>query len=139
MTQSFPRLGVVMLAFALSAQLFAQTTSYPKQKRRKPAAAAPVASQADLQSLRDLVVAQQKQIETQSQQVQQLQEQLHQVLDAVQQSNANTQKLQSGADQAQAAAAQAQQSASQAQQTAAEADSEAKTAASATPLLQTQS
>ena len=55
MTQSFPKLGVVMLAFALSAQLFGQTTSSPTPKRRKPASAAPVASQADLQSLRDLV------------------------------------------------------------------------------------
>jgi len=135
MTRSFPRLGVVMLAFAMSAQLSAQTTSSPKEKRRKPASAAPVASQADLQSLRDLVAAQQKQIETQNQQVQQLQEQLHQVLDAVQQSNANTQKLQSGADQAQATATQAQQSAAEAERVATQASSaaaEAKTTASAT-------
>jgi hypothetical protein len=140
MMGSFRVLRIFTVALALGASVVAQTTSPPKKKHVKPAtAAAPAASQQDVQSLRDLVQAQQKQLEAQSQQVQQLQDQLHQVLDAVQQSKSNAQKLQSGAEQAQAAAAQAQQSASQAEQTAAEADSEAKTAASATTLLQTQS
>jgi len=140
MMGSFRVLGIFTVALALGVSVIAQTASPSKKKHAKPAtAAAPAASQQDVQALRDLVQAQQKQLEAQSQQVQQLQDQLHQVLDAVQQSNSNAQKLQSGAEQAQAAAAQAQQSASQAEQTAAQAHSEAKSAASATSLLQTQS
>jgi hypothetical protein len=75
--------------------------------------------------LRDLVQAQQKQIEIQGQQVQQLREQLHEVLDSVQQSNANSQKLETGAEQAQATATQAQQSAADAQREANKASSAA--------------
>src|ERR1700688_2982619 len=127
MRHSFRRLGIFTIALALSGPLLAQTTTTPpKKKRAKLAAipAAPAASQQDVQSLRDLVLAQQKQLESQNQQVQQLQSQLHEVLDAVQQSNATAQKLRSGAEQAQA--------------TAAEATSAAVSATSATSLLQTQ-
>jgi len=142
MRQSFRWLGIFTIALALSGSLLAQTTATPPPKRKhtKPAtvSAAPAASQEDVQSLRDLVLAQQKQLETQNQQVQQLQDQLHQVLDAIQQSNANAQKLQSGAEQAQATAAQARQSASDAQQAAAEAASAAASATSVTSSLQTQ-
>ena len=92
MTQVFRGLGIFTIALALSGSLFAQTTASTstKKRRARPAAAsvAPAASQQDVQSLRDLVLAQQKQLESQNQQVQQLQDQLHQVLDAVQQSNA---------------------------------------------------
>ena len=143
MRQSFRWLGSFTIALALGGSLLAQTTATTplKKKRAKPATApaAPGASQQDLQSLRDLVLAQQKQLETQNQQVQQLQDQLHRVLDAVQQSNANDQKLQSGAEQAQATAAQAQQSATDAQHAAAEAASAAASATSVTSSLQSQS
>jgi Putative porin len=141
MSQSFRRLGILTVLLALSVPLVAQTpVTPPKKKRAKPAAApaAPAASQEDMQALRDLVMAQQKQLEAQNQQVRQLQDQLHQVLDTVQQSNAAAQKLQSGADQAQATAAQAQESAADAQHAAAEATSAAASATSATSLLQNQ-
>jgi len=142
MRQSFRWLGIFAIALALNGSLLAQTTTTtpPKKKRAKPAAASavPAASQEDVLSLRDLVMAQQKQLEAQNQQVRQLQDQLHEVLDAVQQSNATAQKLQSGAEQAQATAAQAQQSAADAQHAAAEATSAAVSATSATSLLQNQ-
>jgi len=141
MRQSFRWLGISTVLLALSAPLAAQTTTTPPKKRRaKPVAAPapPAASQQDVQSLRDLVMAQQKQLEAQNQQVRQLQDQLHEVLDAVQHSNATAQKVQSGAEQAQATAAQAQQSAADAQHAAAEATSAAVSATSATSLLQSQ-
>ena len=141
MRQSFRWLGISTVLLALSAPLAAQTTTTPPKKRRaKPVAAPapPAASQQDVQSLRDLVMAQQKQLEAQNQQVRQLQDQLHEVLDAVQQSNATAQKLQSGADQAQATAVQAQQSAADAQHAAAEATLAAASATSATNSLQSQ-
>lgn len=141
MRHRFRGLGIFTIALALSGSLFAQTgTASAKKKRAKSATvpAAAAASQEDVQSLRDLVLAQQKQLETQNQQVQQLQDQLHQVLDAVQQANANAQKLRSGADQAQATAAQAQQSATDAQRAAAEAASAAASATSVTSSLQSQ-
>jgi multidrug efflux pump subunit AcrA (membrane-fusion protein) len=142
MRQGLRWLGIFSIAIALGGSLLAQTTATapPKKRRAKPAAAssAPAASQEDVQSLRDLVLAQQKQLETQNQQVKQLQDQLHQVLDAVQQSNTNAQKLQSGAEQAQATAAQAQQSAADAQHAAAEATSAAASATSVTSSLQSQ-
>src|SRR5438876_8195802 len=105
---------ILTATLALGGALVAQTTSTSGQKPHS-ITAAPAASQQDVERLRDLVQAQQKQIESQSQQVQQLQDQLRQVLDAVQQSNANAQRVQSGANQAQATAAQAQQSAVDAQ------------------------
>jgi hypothetical protein len=131
MKASFRWITVVSI---LSATLFAQTPSTSKKKHSSNAV--PAASQQDVQSLRELVEAQQKQIEAQSHQMQQLQDQLHQVLDSVQQANANTQKLQGGAEQAQATAAQAQQSATQAQQAAADASTAA--ANSEATLLQKQ-
>lgn len=137
MSSSFRWWGMLIVVWAVSASLLAQTTASPKKEGTKTVAP-PAASQADVQALCDLVQAQQQQLESQSQQVQQLQDQLHQVLDAVQQANANAQKLQSGAKQAQATAAQAQQSATEAQQAAAQANSAAASAASTTGLLQTQ-
>jgi hypothetical protein len=141
MRHRFRWLGIFIIALPLSTSLLAQTTTTtpPKKKRVKTAAAAPAASQQDVQTLRDLVLAQQKQLEAQNQQVHQLQDQLHEVLDAVQQSNATTQKLQGGAEQAQATAAQAQQSATDAQHAAAAATSAAVSATSATSLLEKQS
>jgi hypothetical protein len=122
MKLGFRWVSILGIAISLSAGLVAQ--SIPAPKRKRPAAS-PAATQQDVQSLRDLVQAQQKQIETQSQQVQQLQEQLHQVLDSIQQANANSRKVETGAEQAQATATQAQQSAADAQRVAGQASSAA--------------
>jgi len=124
--------GVFMIVI-LAATLFAQTST--SDTKKKHSIAPPAASKEDIQELRDIVAAQQKQIETQSQQLQQLQHQLRQLLDSVQQANANAQKLQSGADQAQAAATQAQQSTAEAERVADQASTaavEAKTSATKT-------
>jgi len=118
--------GGVWMIFTLSATLFAQTSTSAIKK--KHSSAPPAASQQDIQALRDVVAAQQKQIETQSQQVQQLQDQLRQVLDSVQQANATAQKVQSGADHAEATAKQAQQSATEAERLATQASSAASEA-----------
>ena len=135
MKDTFWRLGIFVVALALALPAAGQTGASSK-KKAKPA---PAASQEDVQQLRDLVTAQQKQIETQSQQMQELQDQLRQVLDSVQQANANAQKVQSGADQAQAIAAQAQQSAGDAAKAAADASSAAASATSTASLVQKQS
>jgi len=131
--------GVVVVGLALNAFSLAQTAAAPAKKRHARPAAAPAATQEDVQALRDLVQSQQKQIEAQRQQMQQLQDQLHQVLDAVQQANTDSQKGQSGAEQAQATATQAQQSAADAQHAAAEASTAAASAASANALLEKES
>jgi predicted nucleic acid-binding Zn-ribbon protein len=138
MTPSFHKFGILTVLLALSAPLVAQTSVTPPKKKRANATTTPAASQEDVQALRDLVLAQQKQLESQNEQVRQLQDQLHQVLDAVQQSNANAHKVQSGAEQAQATAAQAQEAAAEAQQAAVQASSAAASASSATSALQTQ-
>ncbi len=106
---------VVLFILALGLGAPAQSSSGVVKKKH---AATPAASQQDVQSLRDLVQAQQKQIETQNQQLQDVQGQLRQVLDSLQQANANSQKLQTSTDQAQATATQAQQSAEQARKAA---------------------
>jgi Putative porin len=138
MRLSWRWLGILTMSFWLSVSVFAQTAApAPKNSRTKPAKVPP-ASQQEVESLRELVLAQQRQIEAQSQQVRELQEQLHQVLNAVEQSNAKSEKLESGAEQAQATAVQAQQAATQAQQTAVQATTAAASAASETSLLQAQ-
>lgn len=134
MSHSLRFLGICISTLALSTILSGQTTP-PKKKATGPST---VASQQDVQALRDLVLTQQKQIEAQNQQMQQLQDQLHLVLDAVQQSNTNREKDESGAEQAQTTATQAQQAAAQAQQAAAQATSAAASAEATTSLLQTQ-
>src|SRR5439155_5378540 len=124
MKLGFRWLAIFTATIALSAGSLAQSTSTPQKEHAKLSATL-AATQQDVQILRDLVQAQQKQIETQSQQVQQLREQLHQVLNSDQQANANSQKLETGAEQAQATAAQAQQSAVEAQRLANQASSTA--------------
>ena len=116
MIRKISQMGVFTLALGLGASAQTATTA---QKRHHPAT--PAASQQDVQALRDLVMAQQKQIETQNQQLQEVQGQLRQVLDSLQQANANVQRVQTGTDQAQATAAQAEHSAEQAQQVATQA------------------
>lgn len=123
MTLGFRWFSIFTATIALSAGLLAQSASTTKKKHPKPAA--PAATEQDVETLRDLVQAQQRQIETQGQQVQQLQEQLHQVLDTIQQANANSQKVVTSSEQAQATAAEAQQSATDAQRIANQAASAA--------------
>ena len=84
------------IAAILFPAVFALTQSYSQEKHSRTTN--PPASQQDLQSLRDLVEAQQKQIEMQREEMHRMQDQLQQVLDSVQQANSNAQKLQSGAD-----------------------------------------
>lgn len=136
MSYRFTKVKALIIVLALSATLVAQTTSSPR-KRARPSSPAP-AAQSDVQALRELVLAQQKQIESQNQQVQQLQSQLQQVLQTLQQFNANDTRLQSGAEQAQAAAAEARQTATAAQQAAAQASTAAASATQATSALQSQ-
>ena len=127
MKLGFRWVSVVTSTVALSAVLAAQSTSTPSKKHPKSAAPV-VATQQDIQTLRELVQAQQKQIETQSQQVQQLQDQLHQVLDSVQQANANSQRIETDAERTQVTAGQAWQSAADAQRAANKAASAANEA-----------
>jgi hypothetical protein len=136
MSYRFTKVKALIIALALSATLVAQTTSSPR-KRARLSSPAP-AAQSDVQALRELVLAQQKQIESQNQQVQQLQSQLQQVLQTLQQFNANDTRLQSGAEQAQAAAAEARQTATAAEQAAAQASTAAASATQATSALQSQ-
>ena len=65
MRQSFSWLGIFTITIAISGSLFAQTTTTTRQKKKHSGTAAPAAaaaSQEDVQSLRDLVLAQQKQL-----------------------------------------------------------------------------
>jgi multidrug efflux pump subunit AcrA (membrane-fusion protein) len=116
MIRKFWGLGTFILALAVGAT--AQNSSGAVKKKQPPI---PAASQQDVQELRNLVEAQQKQIEAQNQQLQELHGQLNQVLDSLQASNANAQKLQATAEQAETTASQAQQSATQAEQAATQA------------------
>jgi hypothetical protein len=103
----------------MSASLFAQSAS-PAKAKGKTAVTTPSVKE-EVRTLRDLVLAQQQQLETQRKQVDELKGQIQQLLDATQQANANAQKVQTSAEQAQTAAAQAQQSATAAQTLAAQA------------------
>jgi hypothetical protein len=132
MIRTFWRLGICMMVLALGAS---SQTSSGVMKKKRPASAA--ASQQDVQALRDLVEAHQRQIETQNQQLHELQGQLRQVLDSVQQANANAQELQAGTEQARATAAQAEQSTEQARRSATEASSAAISAADKAGLMET--
>jgi hypothetical protein len=136
MMRTFWQVAILTAALAFGALAQTHTSSRAAAKKHSQALP-PAASQQDVQSLRDLVQAQQKQIEAQNQQLQEVQGQLRQLLDSVQQSNANAQRVQSGAEQSQATAAQAQRSAEKAQTAAAEASSSATAAASKTALLET--
>ena len=55
--------GVVVVGLALNAFSLARTAAAPAKKRHARPAAAPAATQEDVQALRDLVQSQQKQIE----------------------------------------------------------------------------
>jgi hypothetical protein len=98
----------------------------------------PSAAELEVQQLRELVQAQQQQINLQGQQFDALRTQLQQVVDATQRASAAAQNTQSGADQAQNTALQAQQSAAEAQKTADKASANAVDATTAVSLIQSQ-
>ena len=106
------------LVVTLSASLFAQSNSLLPAKSEKKKAVPASSTQKELKNLRDLVIAQQKQLEAQRQQVEQVREQLQQLLDSQQQASTASQR---NAEQTAATASQAQTTATQAQQSAEEA------------------
>jgi len=119
-----------VLISAMAATVVAQSAPPTKPKRARTT---PSVSQQDVKDLRDLVSAQQQQLEAQRQQMDAIKSQLQQVLEATQQANASAQKVQSSAEQAQNTATQAQQSATEAERLADQASAnavEAKTALS---------
>lgn len=106
------------LVLGLAAGLYGQQSSAPsstKTTARKKSSTGASTQQQEIQQLKDLVAAQQRQISQQSQQVDQLRSQVQQLVDTSQQANAAAQKAQTGVDQAQNVAVQAQQSAAAAQ------------------------
>src|SRR6266550_7271016 len=111
-----------ILISAMTATVFAQSTTPTKPKRARTTASA---SQQDVKDLRELVSAQQQQLEAQRQQMDAIKAQLQQVLEATQQANAAALKLQSSAEQAQNITKQAQQSATEAQRLAEQASAKA--------------
>jgi hypothetical protein len=130
-------LTAVVFVFTITAALSAQSAApywvESGKKSAKPKSAKRTAADPGLSELRDLVAAQQQQLDAQRQQLNQLKSQLQQLLDATQQANAAAQKVQSSAEQAQNTSAQAQQSAAEAQRLADQASAnavEAKTALS---------
>src|SRR5438552_18383998 len=102
--------SAALLISVMTATVFAQSTTPTKPKRARTTASA---TQQDVKDLRELVSAQQQQLEAQRQQMDAIKSQLRQLLDATQQANAAAQKVQSSADQAQNTATQAQQSATE--------------------------
>lgn len=121
--------GAVLIS-AMTATVFAQSATPTKPKRARTTASA---SHQDVKDLRELVNAQQQQLETQRQQMDAIKSQLQQLLHATQQANATAQKVQSSAEEAQNTATQAQQSATEAERLADQASAnavEAKTALS---------
>lgn len=127
-----------VLILTMTATLFGQSSLPSKAKATKIRSASSAAQQ-DLKELRDLVTAQQRQLEAQGQQMEQLKSQLQQLLDATEQANAAAQKGQSSADRAQSTAAQAQQSAAEAQRLADQASANAVEAKTALSLVNSKS
>ena len=125
-------LGVVMAAATV---LSAQTDSKPATHPKKVAQESAAVSADEVNSLRNALAAQQRQMEQQKEQMDQLKSQLQQLLDSTQQANAAAQKAQSTVDQAQSTAAQAQQSATEAQRAADQASSNAVEAKTALALV----
>jgi hypothetical protein len=131
-----PRAKWCTLIFLLSLATASLAQSSPAKARNhkanQPQAAA---SQQDVRELRDLLTAQQTQLEQQRQQMDQMRSQLQQLIDANQQTSVAAQKLQSQAAQAQTTAAQAQQSATEAQRLADQATANAVEAKTALALV----
>jgi predicted component of type VI protein secretion system len=96
-----------------------------------------VARSSEVQQLRELITAQQRQLEDQHSQMDAIRTQLQQLLQNSQQTSGATQKAQESADQAQAVAVKAQQSASQADTMATQASDNAIEAKTAFALART--
>jgi hypothetical protein len=120
---------------AAATVLSAQTDSKPATHPKKVAQESAAVSADEVNSLRNALAAQQRQMEQQKEQMDQLKSQLQQLLDSTQQANAAAQKAQSTVDQAQSTAAQAQQSATEAQRAADQASSNAVEAKTALALV----
>ncbi len=129
-------MSIIIITLLFTITGFTQNDTTPPSNTRVTHVkkkAAPSAPELEIQQLKELVQAQQQQINQQGRQVNQLQDQLQQVLNATQQANAAAQTAQSSVNQAQTTAAQAQQTATEAQRLADQASSnavEAKTALS---------
>ncbi len=91
----------------LATGLVAQTSTAPKPKKAKPAAATLTA--ADVQSLKDAIAAQQAALAQQQQQIQELRDELHRKDQVVQQAQTAATDASTKADAAQAQASQQQQ------------------------------
>ena len=128
----------VVLTFVMATTLFGQSASQSTASARKQRPLPNPVLQ-DVKDLRDLVTAQQQQLEAQRQQMDQLKSQLQQLLDATQQANASAQNVRSSADQAQTTATQAQQAATEAQRLADQASSNAVEAKTALALVKSKS
>jgi hypothetical protein len=111
-----------VIMFTLSATLLGQSPLANAQTTNKRYV--PSATQPDVKYLRDLVAAQQQQLEEQHRQIDQMKSQLQELLDA-QRANTAAQKVQGSAEQAQSTASRAQQSASEAQRLADQASASA--------------
>src|SRR5690242_21861889 len=98
-------LSAVLITGALA---MGQTASKPASAKKSAARATVKAS--DVQELRDLLAAQQQQMEAQRQQMEQLKTQLQQVLDQAGQASASAQRTQASLEQAQNTASGAQKS-----------------------------
>ncbi len=127
-------LAAAVLMFAMTSTLLAQSPLPSKEKTKKTHVASSAVRQ-DVKDLRDLVTAQQQQLEVQRQQMEQMKAQIQQLLESMQQANAATQQAQSSAAQAQNKAAQAQQSAGDAERLAHQAASNAVEAKTALALV----
>jgi hypothetical protein len=127
----------IFLLFVTAVSL-AQSSPSAKGKGRKTARPQ-AASQQDIRELRDLVSAQQSQLEQQHREMEQLRSQLQLLIDANQQTIAAAQKLQTSAEQAQSTAAQAQQSAAEAQRLADQVTANAVAAKTALSLVNNRS
>ncbi len=134
-------LSIIILVITFCGLAEAQTAvaTPPARKARAARPATHSITQVEIDQLKGLIEAQQRQIEQQNQQVDQLRSQLQQVVNATQQANDAAQKVQSSADQAQSTATQAQQSAAEAQKLADQASSSAVEAKTELSLARTKS
>ena len=121
-----------LLLFSLTLTGLAQTSGSAKAKSAK----APTTAQ-EVQSLKEALAAQQRQMQQQSQQMDELRQQLQQLLNANQQAASAAQASQSTLQQAQSTAAQAQQTAADAQKAADQASAAAVDAKAQAALVNT--
>jgi hypothetical protein len=128
--------AVLTLFLATAGVLFGQAPARPEGKQARPRHNA---VEEQVKDLRDLVAAQQQQLESQGRQMDQLKAELQQLLEARREANSAAQKEQGTAEQVRSAADQAQQTAAEAQRLAEEASANAVEAKTSLALLNGQS